>query len=73
MTPGDGGNDVEDSGNVYGGGGGGVMVDGKGPDYLSDNPGYGWGGGGGGYSGMGSPGAILIEVEDHDLTPSIQQ
>ena len=48
----------------YGGGGGGLMVDGAGPQ-ASSYQGVGYGGGGGGYSGShkyGLQGVILIEI-----------
>ena len=55
----------------YGGGGGGVLVNGDGPQRDSVNQGEGYGAGGGphGVSGVmhydGLPGVILMEVEEH--------
>ena len=55
----------------YGGGGGGVLVNGDGPQRYSDIQGEGYGGGGGPHkvSGVwhydGLPGVILMEVEEH--------
>ena len=57
LSPGAGGQYV---GNLYGGGGGGVLINGAGP-VASINHGQGYGGGGpGGLEGL--PGVILIEI-----------
>ena len=56
---------IYDPRNHYGGGGGGVLVDGhEGPEY-SDRRGQGYGGGGSGGSNetFGNPGLVLVEVE----------
>ena len=70
LTPGDGGY-YSGSGYRYGGGGGGVLVNGDGPQRDSVNQGEGYGAGGGPHfvSGVGHydgfPGVILMEVEEH--------
>ena len=62
LSPGRGGTAYDGS---YGGGGGGVLVDGEGPMY-SDYQGSGYGGGGSGYDTYesGLPGVILIETTE---------
>ena len=75
LTPGVGG--TQDEGlagwytDVYGGGGGGVLVDGVGPDRESTCQGEGYGGGAGALTSfqhnnlvghLGLPGVILVEV-----------
>ena len=46
---------------TYGGGGGGIIVDGEKLE-RNEFQGEGFGGGGGGYGGL--PGCVLLEVED---------
>ena len=46
---------------TYGGGGGGIIVDGEKPE-RNEFQGEGFGGGGGGYGGL--PGCVLLEVKD---------
>ena len=74
LTPGAGGKyyyNFTISNYRYGGGGGGVLVNGDGPQRYSDIQGEGYGGGGGPHkvSGVwhydGLPGVILMEVEEH--------
>ena len=58
LTPGRGGQKI----GMYGGGGGGIMVDGSGPQdtvYI----GQGYGGGKGGYSGNPGTGLVLLEIK----------
>ena len=78
LTPGDGGTQDEGIGflgkYVFGGGGGGVLVDGVGPDREATCQGEGYGGGGGAKTTgswfkknnllghLGLPGVILVEV-----------
>lgn len=61
LTPGDGGSAQSYSGSWYGGGGGGVMVDGSGPETDRYN-GQGYGGGGNGWYADGLPGLVLLEI-----------
>ena len=63
ITPGNGGLQNAYEGKICGGGGGGVLIDGKGPERLN-NQGEGYGGGAGGKEGCshGLPGAVLVEV-----------
>ena len=68
LTPGDGGSFVEDGWHSYsGGGGGGVLVDGEGPQETTGVRGQGYGGGGNGYYGVwygeGLQGVVLLEIE----------
>ena len=60
LTPGRGGQKI----GIYGGGGGGIMVDGSGPQDKVYN-GQGYGGGEGGYGGNGNPepGLVLLEIK----------
>ena len=59
LTPGAGGIHYEDG--CYGGGGGGVMVDGAGPD-TDQYTGQGFGGGGSGRGTNGLEGLVLLEI-----------
>ena len=64
LSPGVGGDEyVTKEGWHMGGGGGGVLVNGRGPQRRSHYQGEGYGGGGGWNEGL--PGVVLIEVEDH--------
>ena len=51
------------NGDHYGGGGGGVLINGAGPGHYDkeDGEGYGAGGGGNGYS-KGFPGVVVVAV-----------
>ena len=63
LAPGNGGKRFP-MGDLYGGGGGGVLVNGRGPPRdETQGQGYGGGGAAGGYKGL--PGVILIEVTDN--------
>ena len=48
--------------NSYGGGGGGILVNGEKPSGGNEHYGEGFGGGGWGINGAGFPGCVLIEV-----------
>ena len=59
---------------IYGGGGGGVLVDNVGPNpdaFRENGQGEGYGGGGSGYYGIGLQGTVLIEakLKTKDITP----
>ena len=55
-SPGEGGQSSS-----IGGGAGGVLIDGLGPDRPDERQGEGFGGGGGGYS-NGFPGAVIFDL-----------
>ena len=61
LTPGAGGKFQDDFYDNFGGGGGGVMVDGAGPQ-ANEFQGQGYGGGGDGGGLHGLQGVILLEV-----------
>ena len=61
LTPGAGGISYSDAGRYYSGGGGGVLINGDGPD-VEEEQGQGYGGGNGGPWSSGSPGVIVIEI-----------
>ena len=62
LAPGRGGDDAHGSYYTYGGGAGGVLVNGEGPTRpFAPNDGEGYGAGGW-WQGHGLPGVILIEV-----------
>ena len=60
LTPGDGGAVYDNILQIYGGGGGGVLVDGRGPE-ATEHQGQGFGGGGG--HGPGLQGVIVLEMD----------
>ena len=63
LSPGKGGDEHKTSPfSIYGGGGGGVLVNGEGPTRPCPRSGMGEGYGGGGSYCNGLPGVILIEV-----------
>ena len=66
LSPGQGGVELSEQDKhfceVYGGGGGGVLVDGKGPTRRNGHQGSGYGAGGGGDGIVGLPGVVLIET-----------
>ena len=64
LSPGQGGMDIGDGyGDVIGGGGGGILVDGEGPTTDGYTCGAGYGAGGGQYSDCGGlSGVVLIET-----------
>ena len=45
----------------YGGGGGGILIDGYGPIGGDEAQGQGYGGGGGGYESYGHNGVIILD------------
>ena len=59
-SPGEGGEGGVDY-PTYGGGGGGILIDGYGPSGGEDGRGQGYGGGGGGFQ-SGNPGVIVFEL-----------
>ena len=62
LTPGVRGKEHAPYGDRYGGGGGGVLVDGTGPQETSGD-GQGYGGGGGGYTNNMGSGLVLLEIK----------
>ena len=67
LSPGDAGErymkrlDTSYSG-YAGGGGGGVLINGVGPDRYNKHQGQGYGGGGGRYYKDGQPGVVILEI-----------
>ena len=61
LTPGAGGKPCYSNFCSYGGGGGGILVNGAGPDWGNNHQGQGYGGGGSGESG-GLQGVVLFEI-----------
>ena len=66
LTAGEGGKSRENSNDYRGGGGGGILVNGDGPETSlsgqAEHHGKGFGGGSGGQGGSAKPGIILLEI-----------
>ena len=70
LSPGEGGRGGSSTNayEVWGGGGGGVLVDNTGPPRADSHTGEGYGGGGGAYpDGVGLPGGVLLDflLDEH--------